>query len=127
MEKFIKEDLDFYLPKSFKGLSKEYILKCIFNKGTQERWQPEVGDIIVGKTGNCFVISVKEHLHQDLGGDLFLFGGGTCSRDGGNRLNETYQFKMNKNGIACDHWNEKQVSSFSDYRFVPYPHEKERF
>jgi hypothetical protein len=32
MDNFQKEDLDFFLPNTFKGLSKEYLIECIFNK-----------------------------------------------------------------------------------------------
>ncbi len=132
-KEFNKEDLEFFLPKTFKGLNKQYILDCIFNKEIQDKWQPEEGDVIVGGTGNVFTISNKTHLHEDLGGDLFHFGGGMCSRDGGNIMNETYTYTMNKYGKWIT-WNNGKLteiknfyhSKFSDFKFIPYPHETHR-
>lgn len=130
MDKFIKEDLEFFLPDSFKGLSKDYILNAIFNKKIQNKWVPKVGDIIVGCTGNVFVISGKHDLHEDLGGVLFFFGGGLCNRDGGNILNSTYCSTLNKDGKYYSYTENGIVakkqphhSSWKEFRFVPYPHE----
>ena len=134
IEEFKREDVEFLLPKEFKGLTKEYILKCIFNEDIQKKWIPEVGDIIVGCTGNVFVISVKTTLNEKLGGDLFHFGGGYCSRDGRNIANETYSYTMNKDGkwITWINGELKESINFnnskiSDFKFVPYPHEINRF
>ena len=124
MEKeFNKEDLEFFLPNSFKGLSKDYILDKVFNSDIQKNWKPQEGDIIVGCTGNIFVISSKQHLHESLGGDLYFFGGSLCSRDGGNFMNTTQSYVMNKDGFKFDGFEEYHIASFSDFRFVPYPHE----
>jgi hypothetical protein len=37
MKEFKKEDLEFYLPDTFKGLSKDYLLECIFNDEIQKK------------------------------------------------------------------------------------------
>jgi hypothetical protein len=129
-DKFILEDLEFYLPTSFKGLTKKYMLDCIFNEGIQKGWYPREGDVIVGYTGNIFTVSAKHTLIENLGGTLFFFGGGLCNRDGGCTLNETYSYKMNKSGKWIQHTlggyeevNNLYHSAFSDFRYVPYPHE----
>lgn len=129
--RFNKEDLDFFLPKSFKGLSKEYILEAVFNEQIQKNWRPQIGDVIVGRTGNVFVISGYHQTHESLGGDKFFFGGSLCSRDGGNFLNDTHCYVLNKDGMEYYYGHsgiEKQenpyYSKFSDFRYVPYPHER---
>lgn len=130
MGKFIKEELEFYLPDSFRGLSKNYILKTIFNKEIQKNWSPRIGDLIVGCTGNIFVISGKQQLNEELGGDLFFFGGGLCTRDGSCFLNETYCYTMNKTGkwieVGVSGYKEKYNcyhSAIKDFRYLPYPYE----
>lgn len=134
MKQFNREDLEFHLSnKSFKGLSKEYILEKIFDDSIQKKWYPQEGDIIVGCTGNIFVISGSYKLHSSLGGEEFYFGGGTCSRDGGHILNETYCHTMNQSGIKYG-WGKNGIeekedcyhSSWRDFKFVPYPHELNR-
>ena len=129
-ENFILEDLKFYLPDNFKGMSKQYLLGCIFDKEIQKMWKPKIGDVIVGITGNVFVISAKHELKEVLGGDLFFFGGGLCNRDGGCTLNETYSYTMNESGKWIQHTkggfeevNNNFHSSFSEFRYIPYPHE----
>ena len=128
MKEFDKETLKLYLPKMFKGLRKEYILECIFDKEIQTKWTPSVGDLIVGCTGNIFVISVIDKLHEKLGGNRYYFGGGSCNRDGGNILDSTFCFTANESGKYIhptkgerDNLNH---SSIRDFRYVPYPHER---
>lgn len=123
MKLFNKEDLEFYLPDSFNGLSKTYILNCIFNDDIQRKWQPKIGDIIVGCTGNIFVISSKQHLDEKLGGNLYFFGGSLCSKDGGCMMNSTCSFLMNKDGVKFNDIDVLSVAAFSDFRYIPYPHE----
>jgi hypothetical protein len=123
MKEFDREDIEMFL-RPFKGLSTEYIMKCVFNEEIQKKWEPEVGDIIVGSTGNVFVISVINKLNESLGGDMCFFGGGSCNRDGGIIANSNYQFAMNKEGFSHpDYKFDYQIGKFSDFRFVPYPHE----
>ena len=58
MKEFNREDLEFFLQKTpFKGLSKDYILQCIFNDKIQDDWKPQVGDVIVGCTGNILEVA----------------------------------------------------------------------
>lgn len=127
MRKFIKSDLEFFLPDSFKGLSKRYILDCIFNDKIQKKWKPQVGDIIVGCTGNIFVIGGKADLHESLGGTEYYFGGGTCNRDGGNILDSTYCHTANESGKYIHPIDGEQTNyyhaSIREFKFVPYPHE----
>ncbi len=129
-KEFDRETIEFFLKDSFKGLSKEYILDKIFDEEIQKNWTPQVGDVMVGCTGNIFVINVIDELHETLGGRRYYFGGGSCNRDGGNILNSTYQFTANESGVYYgwgDSGIEKQDkldhSSIRDFRFVPYPHE----
>jgi hypothetical protein len=129
MDKFNKEDLEFYLPdKLFKGLSKNYILEAIFNDDIQSKWNPQVGDIIVGCTGNIFVISGMDHLCEKLGGNKYYFGGSSCNRDGGNVLDSTYCFTANESGKYIHPLKGQQEnlyhSSIRNFKYVPYPHER---
>ena len=127
MKKFDKEKLEFYLnDKPFKGLSKNYILDCIFNDDIQKKWTPNVGDVIVGETGNIFVISGVDYLHESLGGNRYYFGGGYCSRNG-SVLDSTYCYTANENGKYI-HPIEGDIenlyhSSIREFKYVPYPHE----
>lgn len=130
-DEFKKEDLEFFLPKTFKGLTKQYLLDCIFDTEIQKNWQPKEGDIIVGCTGNVWVISGHHQTHETLGGDKFFFGGGLCNRDGGNILNDTYAHVLNKDGLeyrytknGIEKFKDPYYSKFSDFRYVPYPHER---
>jgi len=131
MKDFNLEDLEFYLPDSFKGLLKSYILQKIFDEEIQKNWKPKEGDLIVGCTGNIFAISGHHTLVKELGGDLFFFGGGLCTRDGGCILNDTYSYTMNEDGLWYSYGvsgvektaNNCYHSSFKDFRYLPYPHE----
>jgi hypothetical protein len=127
MEKFDREELEFFLPDRFKGLSKDYLMDCIFNEDIQKRWSPQKGDIMVGPTGNIFVISVVEQLHESIGGRKYYFGGGSCNRDGGSVLDSTYYFTANRSGKYIHPTKGEQTnpyhSSIKNFRFVPYPHE----
>ena len=129
MKEFNREDLEFYLnDKPFKGLSKDYIMEAIFNSDIQNNWQPQVGDIIVGCTGNIFVISGMDRLHESLGGNKYYFGGSSCNRDGGNVLDSTYCYTANESGKCMHPLNGEQDnlchSSIRDFKYVPYPHER---
>lgn len=128
MEDFNKEDLDFFLPDFFKGLSKEYLLECIFDETIQKNWMPTVGDIIVGCTGNVYVISGIDNLHEKLGGKRYYFG--SCNHTGGNILDETYCYTANESGKYY-HPTEGEIinsyhSSIRKFKFVPYPHERNK-
>lgn len=130
MKKFNKEKLEFFLPEKFKGLSKKYILHCVFNEKIQKLWKPQIGDIIVGQTGNVFVISGHHTGHESVGGDSYLFGGSFCNRNGGHLMDSTHCFVMNKDGLQYTHYediegpyNNLNWSKIEDYRYVPYPHE----
>jgi hypothetical protein len=133
MKKFKKSDIKFFL-KPFKGLTKKYMMDCIFNEDIQSKWYPQVGDIIVGCTGNVFVISGQDMLHEKLGGTRWYFGGSMCNRTGGNTLDETYCYTMNADGkfigwtkdARLEEMDNLYHSSYKDFRFVPYPHEKNR-
>jgi len=128
MKEFKKEDLDFFLPKSFKRLSKEYLLECVFNEEIQKQWKPAIGDIIVGCTGNVYVIGAVEDLSDSIGGTRYYFGGGSCNRDGGCVLDSTFCYTANESGKFFhplkgeieNHYH----SSIRDFRYVPYPHER---
>lgn len=122
LDKFSKRDLKFFLPKTFKGLSRQYLIECIFDAHIQDKWYPQVGDIIVGCTGNVFVISGKHDLHESLGGTCYFFGGSTCGRNGSGILNGTQSYVMNKDGFRFSNLDQ-EVSKISNFRFVPYPHE----
>jgi len=69
MKDFNEDDLIFFLPNTFKGLTKKYLLDCIFEPDIQDNWKPKLGDIIIGGTGNIFVISSHDKMHEKLGGD----------------------------------------------------------
>lgn len=130
-DEFNREDLDFYITEvPFKGLSKDYIMSCIFEERIQKNWIPEVGDIIVGSTGNIFVISNYHDLATQLGGRLFFFGGSLCARGDSIIANDTFSYTMNKGGKWLEFTPEgpKEIknfnhSSWKEFRFVPYPHE----
>lgn len=132
--KFRRDKIKFFLPKSFKGLSREYILDCIFNKEIQSKWYPQEGDIIVTDTGNMYVISGEHNLVEELGGKTFFFGGGYCVKGEGHIADDTYCFTMNEFGVYYNYDSEGNIkptdnlyhSSWKEFRFVPYPHELER-
>ena len=127
MSEFIKEDLEFYLPNSFKGLSKQYLLDCIFNKKIQSKWKPSLGDVMVGYTGNIFVISAVEELDKSIGGNMYYFGGGACTRNNSNILDSTFCYTANESGKYYHPINGEQKnyfhSSIREFRYIPYPHE----
>ena len=103
-------------------MNKKYLLSCIFNEDIQKNWKPNVGDIIIGSTGNVFVISGYHDLVESLGGKLYFFGGSLCNRDGGSLLHSTRCFTMNEKGYNPN-LDVYSISSFSEFRYVPYPHE----
>lgn len=125
---FTREDIEYWIPEiGFKGLTKQYIVNACFNESIQKSWKPKVGDVIVGCTGNIFVISGSHNLIPELGGPLYFFGGGLCNRNGGNFLDQTYCYTMNEKGIIYDS-SRRPVqdvyhSKVSSFRYVPYPHE----
>jgi hypothetical protein len=128
--KFNKKELEFFLPDSFKGLSKKYLLDCIFDEDIQQKWSPQLGDVIIGCTGNIFVIGAIEELHEKLGGREYFFGGGSCNRDGGGILDSTFCYTANESGKKY-HPLDGEIedlyhSSIRDFKFVPYPHELEK-
>jgi hypothetical protein len=127
MEKFNIEDLEFFLPNNFKGLSKEYIIDKIFNEEIQNKWIPQEGDIIVGSTGNIFIISGLDKLNESIGGTMYYFGGGSCNRDGGCFLDSTFCYTANESGIYYHPFegpmDNLYHSSIKEFKFVPYPHE----
>ena len=127
---FIRTELEFHLPQLFKGLSKEYMLKCIFDEEIQQNWTPQIGDIIIGSTGNVFVISGKSNLHEDLGGPLYFFGGLLCGDDEG-FLCDTLSFTANESGRWYHPYRGEEMnlyhSSIREFKYVPYPHEIEKF
>lgn len=129
MEEFNRENLEFHLKgKSFKGLSDKYILEAIFNIDIQNKWQPQVGDIIVGSTGNIFVISGMDRLNERLGGNRYYFGGSSCNRNGGNVLDSTFCYTANESGKYIHPLDGEQENldhcSIREFRYVPYPHER---
>ncbi len=82
-------------------------------------------------TGNIFVISGYHQTYESLGGDKFFFGGGLCARDGGNFLNETHCSVLNTDGMeyyygqnGIEKRENPYYSKFSNFRYVPYPHER---
>jgi hypothetical protein len=131
--KFIKSKIRFHL-NPFNGLSKKYIIDCAFDNDIQSKWEPAIGNIILGPTGNIFVISGKHHTHESLGGDKFFFGGGLCNRDGGFVMNETYCNVLNKDGLeyyydfngdgmSIKSRENSYYSKFEDFRWIPYPYQ----
>lgn len=125
--KFVKATLNHFLPDSFKGLSKPYIMDAVFNDEIQSKWGPQVGDVIVGSTGNIFVIGGVHRLSGDIGGDKYFFAPGLCNRGDGCFLDSTYTSVLNKDGKkhepAQPPKDDPFYSAFSEYRYVPYPHE----
>ena len=116
-EEFDKEDLEFCLPDEFKGLSKDYMLNCIFSEKIQKSWiTPKVGDLIVTTTGNIFTISGEHY-------GTFFFGGFLQGRNS-RILSESSTFVVNFTGELKRKINGKKTcSKFSEFRFIPYPHE----
>lgn len=124
-DEFIKEDLEFFLPVSFKGLSKKYILENIFNSKIQDSWNPKIGDIIVGCTGNVFIISAEHKLLEKLGGTIWMFGGFLTGSKGFRAIAYTMNLDGLEYDFSCNKLKEYSPyhSSIKDFRFVPYPHE----
>ena len=123
-KEFDREDLEFHLKDRFRNMSKEYMLECIYDEKIQKKWSPEVGDVMVGCTGNIFVISGKHRLVEELGGTIYMFGGHLCCREKGScEMKSTACYLMNRKGIAPkdNRFDTFSVSSFKDFRYVPYP------
>ncbi len=116
IEFFVNDDNEFKINKS-------HILSMCFNEEVQSRWKPKVGDIILGKTGNLFVISSSERLNESIGGTLFFFGGGTYFYNDGTK--GTYCYTMNESGTRYNSFKESTDdlyhSSFSEFRWIPRP------
>ena len=126
MEQFKKKSMAYFIDQGVKGLPKEYILDAIFDEKMQEMWHPQVGDIIVGSTGNVFVISGKQSFHEDIGGDVYFFGG-TMAAMNGCIMDTPTCYTMNHDGLFM-HSRKKFPGhgSWHEFRFVPYPHETNR-
>lgn len=129
-KKGIEQDLEFYVKYSAEqfDLDIEYIIDVVFHEEIQNNWIPKVGDLICGPTGNIFVISGKHHLHEDLGGTKFFYGGSLCNRDGGCLLDSTMCYTMNESGLVYRASSDGYVgeeksghSSFHHYRWIPRP------
>ncbi len=124
MDKFV-EDLERYLEEFDsdileQGLSVKYILDVVKNEDIQKSWKPKMGDLMVGSTGNLWVLSNSQKLCQELGGELFFFGGNTCVRGAGILMDQTMCYTVNKEGKS---WrgeeNDPYHSSFDRFRWVP--------
>lgn len=117
--------------KSIKGLSNQYILDAIFDKPTQAMWRPQVGDIIVGPTGNIFVIGASQMFYPEIGGEVFFFGG-TMAASKGCTMDTPVCYTMNRGGRFMKPGTPKEGeyfpghSSWKKFRFVPYAHETGR-
>lgn len=121
------ENISFLMPESFKGMPKSYMLACAFHPDIQENWQPQTGDVMVGQTGNVFVISGMFTLVEEFGGPLFYFGTHPCATDS-SIMDSNCSFVMNKSGLKHDYSRDALVthprySKISKFRFIPYPHE----
>lgn len=123
---FKKEDLEFHLPDTVMRLSKKYIMECIFDKKIQESWKPSFGDLMIGPTGNAFVISSVYPYHESIGGTMYFYGGGNCSKDSNGVMDSTYCYTANESGnyfhplkgIMPNPYH----SSIRKFRYVPYPY-----
>ena len=117
-DKFIREDLEFYLPETFRELTKEYILECIFNDEIQKNWKPQEGDVMVGCTGNIWVIASKYDYHESIGGTMYFFGG-TIGRIGGVNQSIASCHTMNESGKWIEEGTHFGHSSIKNFRFIP--------
>lgn|SRR5574343_507544 len=90
------KQLEFYLPNEFKGMTKQYILDCYFNDKIQNNWSPNIVDVIVGNTGNIFVISGHHRTTETLGGNIYFFGGFLYAEADSCRMTKHTCYAMNK-------------------------------
>lgn len=129
MTEFNSAQLEIHIPDDVKqrwDVSKEYILDCVFHERMQEEWDPRVGDLMIGPTGNIWIISSKQNFCESFGGPMFFFGGNLCSRDGGCIMNETTCYTMNKDGFWYE-WKDGNIvkektpshCGFKDMRWIP--------
>lgn len=58
--KDFKQLLELFLPDQFKGLSKEYIIECVFNIEIQKNWVPKLGDLTVSLMADLYVLESDE-------------------------------------------------------------------
>lgn len=126
-ERYDRETLEFFLKgQDFQGLTVEYMLECYFDEELQKAWKPKLGDAIIGPTGNIFVIAAVEQLSQTLGGTRYYFAPGSCNRDGGVVLNETYSHTANESGLYYDplmgQRPNRYHTSIRKFKYIPYPH-----
>ena len=130
-EKFNEADLrHLLLPYQCKEhtIEVDHVIDCIFDKELQDKWVHRVGDLMVGCTGNIFVISGKHDLVEEMGGTVFLFGGQLCTSDGSCLLDSTSCYVMNKDGLKYRATGDGYVgeysfnySSFKEFRWIPRP------
>lgn len=131
MDKFERESLEFWLrddtAHEYRLPNAKYVLDVLFNEDVQKSWKPQVGDLFATHTGNIYVISGDHNLTEELGGRLFFFGGGMCTRGDGCIMDETYCYTMNKDGLSW-HWGENgkrstekahNHSAISKFRWIP--------
>lgn len=124
--KFNKKDLEFYLPERIMRLPKKYVMECIFNEDIQKKWKPKFGDLMIGPTGNAFVISAVYPYHESIGGTMYFFGGGNYSRNGDGVMDSTYCYTANESGKYFHPIKGVIPNSFHSsirkFRYVPYPY-----
>lgn len=97
-------------------------MNCIFDEEIQKNWRPNIGDIIVGCTGNIFVISGYHIFSKELGGTMYFFGTHPCGKNGSGIMKSNISYAMNisgKTSIDIDY----DLSKIEEYKFVPYSHE----
>jgi hypothetical protein len=84
---------------------------CLKAEEIQQQWNPQIGDYIIAKASYCcdeddncndifpcedclrmsneYVISGKYYFHESVGGTHWYYGGHSCVRGLGNRMNST--------------------------------------
>ena len=85
-------------------------------------WIPENGDFFAtgdDDMANIFVISSNHELVKEMGGTVWFFGAGFCSRDGGCVMRHTFSDCINMDGMELEGFKDYQPSSVKELLFVP--------
>lgn len=127
---FTEEDLKDII-RPIRGLSVDYIIKCALDQKIQKEWVPQIGDMILGITGNMFVISAVDEYAEEVGGTQYYFGGHKAWTICENKRKEIYScYVFNNDGVKyklidanfepLNYLESFGMSSKKDFRFIPY-------
>lgn len=109
--------------KPIQNLSIDYIIDCVLDEDIQKNWEPKIGDCIMDVTGSFYVITHKENIVDNLGGDTFYCSHG-YSELNINKFGFSLKLDINTNYLEPVLKGFKKLKNF---RYIPYPHIKNQW